>query len=176
MNGPGTDRPARPTAGAVDPLLLGLVSDCVAAAELYLEDIQVRRHSGREVLRVLLDSDSGVTMDEVAAASAAISTALDASGAMGQRPYVLDVGSPGVERPLVLLRHFRRNIGRLVRIRQTSGKVLQGRIVDAEGPGAGAPPTTVTIDREGQQLRLPVSVIAQAVVQVEFTDAGPQEG
>ena len=84
--------------------------------------------------------------DEVAEATRAISAGLDASDAMGEAPYVLEVGSPGVDRPLTAPRHFRHNVTRLVEVSRHSGDVLTGRLV-------GAGPTHVRVLVAGDQER-----------------------
>jgi ribosome maturation factor RimP len=151
------------------------VQRIVNGAAMDCEDVQLRRAGGQDVLRILIDTDGGVTLDEVASVSAAISIALDDGGAMGERPYTLDVGSPGVDRPLTLRRHWSRNTGRLVRVTSTTGEVITGRIVQAEGESRDAPPQAVTLDVGGAPRRVAVGDIARAVVQVEFTDTHLQE-
>ena len=60
---------------------------------------------------------AGVTLDDIAEVSRAVSEVLDANDdGMGRTPYVLEVTSPGVDRPLTEPRHWRRNIGRLVTV------------------------------------------------------------
>ena len=69
----------------------------------------------RSVVRVIVDSDGGVDLDAVADVSKAVSDALDEADPLGEQPYVLEVTSPGVDRPLTEPRHWRRNIGRKVK-------------------------------------------------------------
>ena len=157
------------------------------ALGLVIEDVAVTPVGKRRLVRVYLDRDlSGLaadddrspvpplTLDEVADATRAVSAALDESDAMGPQPYVLEVTSPGVERPLTEPRHFRRNVGRLVKVTGTDDAVLTGRLV-AAGPdgitlsvdGAkGAPATDHT---------LAFAEIARALVQVEFTRGADEE-
>ena len=87
-------------AGAVDPL---------AALGLDVEAVELTPAGKRRILRVAVDGDGGVTLDEVAEATGAVSTVLDASDVMGEQPYTLEVTSRGVDRPLTLPRHWRRN-------------------------------------------------------------------
>ncbi len=164
-------KPARDTIAAVR----AVVAPVVAAAGQDLEDVQLRPAGQRMVLRILVDTDSGVTLDGVSAVSTALSAALDDSGVMGSRGYVLDVGSPGVDRPLMLVRHWRRNTGRLVRIARTDGSTLTARIVGVRGAADDAPAQTVSVDLGGAVEELPAEEIRRAVVQVEFTDPQPLE-
>jgi ribosome maturation factor RimP len=114
-------------------LLLRVVED----TGLDLEDVAVTRVGHRAEVRVLVDKDGGVSLDDVAVASLAISTVLDlpaADAILGEQPYVLEVSSPGVDRPLVAPRQWRRATGRLVRVR-VSGAEITGRIVTADADG-----------------------------------------
>jgi ribosome maturation factor RimP len=142
---------------------------------LDLDEASLRRAGGRMVLRILVDRDGGVTLDDVAAMSNRVSAALDETDAMGELPYLLDVGSPGVDRPLTLLRHWRRNTGRMIRITRSDGSVATGRITGAAGPQDGAPPTSVAVESGGAATSIPAEQIRRAVVQVEFSDGGLEE-
>ena len=61
------------------------------------------------MLRVAVDKDGGVTLDDVADATREVNRVLDGSDVMGEQPYTLEVTSRGVDRPLTLPRHWRRN-------------------------------------------------------------------
>jgi ribosome maturation factor RimP len=93
----------------------------------------------RSQVRVLVDKDGGVSLDDVALVSQAISAALDstaeADAVLGPAAYVLEVSSPGVDRPLSEPRHWRRAHGRLVRATLAAGGEVTGRIVDVDQDG-----------------------------------------
>ncbi|WP_369134387.1 ribosome maturation factor RimP [Modestobacter sp. I12A-02662] len=102
---------------AVTTRLAGLVGPVVTTAGYDLEELVVRPAGQRSVVRVVIDRDEGVSLDEVAEVSRALSDVLDAEDdAMGRSTFVLEVTSPGVDRPLTLPRHWRRNTGRLVSV------------------------------------------------------------
>jgi ribosome maturation factor RimP len=86
-------------------------------------------------LRVVVDSDDGISLDDVATLSRTVSAALDDGEVMGAGPYVLEVTSPGVDRPLTEARHWRRATGRLVRAPLTAGGHIEGRVVSADDEG-----------------------------------------
>lgn len=96
-----------------------LLAPAVAAEGLDLEDVVVTPAGKRRLVRVVVDRDGGVPLDTVADVSNAIGAVLDESDAFGDAPYVLEVTSPGVDRPLTEPRHWRRNVGRLVRVSVT---------------------------------------------------------
>ncbi|HUW77233.1 MAG TPA: ribosome maturation factor RimP [Candidatus Nanopelagicaceae bacterium] len=124
---PGRSETADLIASALAPLL--------ATEKIDLESLEITPAGKRRVIRVLIDSDGGISLDQVAAVSKEVSAELDRldeSGQLGQNPYVLEVSSPGVDRPLTLARHWRRNISRLVKCSMTDGTTLHGRIVAAD--------------------------------------------
>ncbi|HTR69882.1 MAG TPA: ribosome maturation factor RimP [Mycobacteriales bacterium] len=121
----------------------------VTEAGYDLEDVAVSTAGRRSVVRIVVDRDGGVDLDAVAEVSRAISARLDEVDPGGSTPYVLEVSSPGVDRPLTEPRHWRRNVGRLVR----AGEV-EGRIREVSDDG-------VAIEVKG------------AVETVSFTDLGP---
>src|SRR5687768_13691585 len=94
--------------------LLHLLAPVVADHGLDLEDVVVTLAGKRRLLRVVVERDGGVGLDTVAQVSSAVSRSLDDSDVMGGLPYVLEVTSPGVDRPLTDPRHWRRATGRLV--------------------------------------------------------------
>jgi ribosome maturation factor RimP len=146
-----------------------VVAPLASRAGYDLEDVQVRRAGERLLLRILVDTDGGVSLDQVAELSRDISEALDGSGVMGERSYLLDVGSPGVDRPLSLLRHWRRNTGRLVRITGVDGAVRTGRIVSAVGGALDREPDSVVLDIDGTATTVTIGEVRRAVIQVEFS-------
>jgi ribosome maturation factor RimP len=95
----------------------------VTAAGYDLEDLTVSQAGRRSVVRVVVDRDGGIDLDEVADVSRSIGGAFDAANATGEHPYTLEVTSPGVDRPLTEPRHWRRNIGRKVEVDGITGRI-----------------------------------------------------
>lgn len=150
--------------------LTTVIEPVVATFGYDLEDLNVNPAGRRSLVRVVVDGDGGIALDDVAEVSKAISVALDEhDGVMGKSPYVLEVTSPGVDRPLSKPRHWRRSIGRLVACTQTDGSQFTGRIVDADDSGAD-------LDVDGQGRRLEYSAVRSARVQVEFHHNSPDRG
>lgn len=142
-----------------------MILPIVESAGYDLEDLSVARAGRRHLLRVTVDGDSGVSLDTVADLSRAISAALDgaesAGGEFTTTEYVLEVSSPGVDRPLTAPRHFRRNIGRLIQVRAGERQVT-GRI-EAAGE------RTVTLDVAGRAHEYGYADLGPARVQIEFS-------
>jgi ribosome maturation factor RimP len=138
-----------------------LVAPIVSPKGVDVEYVTLRRAGRRTVVVVALDSDGGITLDDVANYSRDISEALDEAEVMGDAPYTLEVTSPGVHRPLTLPRHWRRAATRLVRVQMADGTTVEGRILDSDD-------THVDIEVSGATRHIAMTDIDKAVVQVEF--------
>ena len=137
------------------------------AMGLDLEAVEVTPAGRRRVLKVAVDKDGGVTMDDVAEATKLVSETLDASDVMGERSYTLEVTSPGVSRPLTLPRHWRRNVGRLVKVTTQDGATVVGRVARAEDD-------VVTLEVDTRTRSVALDDVVKAQVQIEFNR--PKEG
>lgn len=155
--------------------LVQLLNPVVEGAGLDLEDVAVSPAGRRSVVRVVVDRDGGVPLDDIADVSRVVSEALDEldaaePGALGTS-YVLEVSSPGVDRPLTAPRHWRRNTGRLVRATLREGRQVTGRVTSADGGEDGV----VVLDVDGADQALPYAELTKGMVQVEFSRAGEAE-
>ena len=133
----------------------------LTSLDLDVEAVEITPAGKRRILRIAVDKDGGVTLDDVADATRQISSVLDESDAMGEQPYTLEVTSRGVDRPLTLPRHWRRNADRLVKVTTTDGETLEGRIATSDD---GA----VCIDVAGTIREIAYADITRALVQIEF--------
>ena len=169
---------ASPTRHATALALKESLAELVAELGADLEDVEVTAAGRRNRIRVVVDADAGIDLDAIAAISQAVSAALDdqdragvALEALGPYPYTLEVTSPGVDRPLTLPRHWRRNVSRLVEITLVGptgpATTLVGRITAADD-------THVTVDVDGEVRDIPLSAIDRATIRIEFTR--PDEG
>ncbi len=140
------------------------LSGPLADLGLDVEAIELTPAGKRRMLRVAVDRDGGVTLDEIAEATRVVSQAIDESDAMGEAPYTLEVTSRGVDRPLTLPRHWRRNEGRLVKVTTQAGETLTGRISRSDED-------TVAVDLSGTVRTVAYADVAKALVQVEFNRA-----
>ena len=153
--------PTRPDTRALRELLERVVGGLGGD----LEELVEQRAGSRRLIRLAVDRDGGVTLDDVAEFSKAVSAALDESDVMGETPYVLEVTSPGVGRPLTAPRHWRRAVTRLVQVDLREGGQLVGRVT-------GSDDEAVVLDVNGAAQRIEYARIAKAKVQVEFNRAG----
>ncbi|MCL2317060.1 MAG: ribosome maturation factor RimP [Actinomycetia bacterium] len=157
--------------------LTRLLGPVVARYGLELDAVELKRAGRRLLVRLSLDGDGpgggGPSLDQISDASKAISRSLDdAPDLTGDAPYVLEVGSRGVHRPLTRPAHYRRAAGRLLECRLQDGTSVTGRV-------GAADETSVTLDVGDGRRQIPYDRIARAVVQVELgrlpSDASGEE-
>lgn len=143
--------------------LLGLLDPLVTEAGFDLEDISVSGAGRRSLIRVTVDAEGGIDLDAVAVVSRVVSDAIDAdptTEALLAGSYVLEVSSPGVDRPLTEPRHWRRAVGRRVTA-QAAGRTVTGRVVAADDTG-------VTLEVEGTERTIGWDDLGRGKVQIEF--------
>ena len=144
-----------------DKRLAELIEPVVAAAGMDLESVRMSVAGKRRLLRIVVDGDRGVSLDDAADVSREISAMLDEANALGEVPYTLEVSSPGVDRPLTEPRHWRRAVGRLVKVKVTGEGTLEGRILAADADG-------VTLDLAGGERRFGQGELGAGAIQIEF--------
>ncbi len=140
--------------------LLDVLTEPLSARGYDLEDIEVSQAGRRSLVRVLVDTDGGVTLDAVAEATRLVSDLLDGHEVLDEQPYTLEVTSPGIDRPLTAERHWRRNIGRLVKV-NIAGNEFTGRITTATADSASVETA------EGEQ-QVSYAGVTSARVEIEF--------
>lgn len=186
--------------------LLQEAQEAVAPLRLVVDDLVVQRAGKRRLVRIAVDDDLSsldpgdettpvepVALDTVADATRLIDAALESSDAMGPAPYVLEVTSPGLSRPLTQPRHFRRNVGRLVTAQLRDGGDVTGRIAAAGADGVRLSDATGSglVAGSGQAGRtgsghdaggndpgerfVEYAALSRAQVQVEFNRPGAPE-
>ena len=155
-----------------------------ARAGYEIEDVVIDPRARPPRITVIADGDDGLDLDTIAELSRSASTLLDADNSIAGQ-YVLEVSSPGVDRPLTSEKHFRRARGRKVDIALADGTQVIGRV------GETSDDTLQLVVRDDRARDwtvrpVPIGDIVKAVVQVEFSpppkrelelavvDAGPQ--
>ena len=146
-----TERQTQELHDRLGPLISGLGFD--------LEDIHVTRVGRRTLVKVVVDVDGGLELDDVAEVSRAVDANLDGDDPFSGA-FVLEVSSPGIDRPLTEPRHWRRNVSRLVEV-EHAGRPITGRIVAADDLG-------VTLDVDGASVEAQHRDLGPGRVQIEF--------
>ena len=145
-------------------LISAAIRPAIEGEGAYLEELTITPAGRRSLVTVLVDSDKHLSLDEVTGISRAISEIVENLTELGETPFTLEVSSPGIDRPLILPRHFRKNVGRLVQITKTGGETIKGRITAADD-------ASVTVDESPVAL----SDIAKAVLEIEFKSLSEKE-
>jgi ribosome maturation factor RimP len=156
---PGGSRSA--VGPVADKRLAELIEPVIAAAGMDLESVRMSVAGRRRLLRIVVDGDHGVSLDDAADVSREISALLDEGNALGEVPYTLEVSSPGVDRPLTEPRHWRRAVGRLVKVKVAGEPAVEGRILAADADG-------VTLDLAGGARRFGQGELGAGAIQIEF--------
>jgi ribosome maturation factor RimP len=167
----GNSRHGSPPSGAVyadAERIAGLLEPAVTAMGMDLEDVRITSAGRRRLLRVVVDADGGVSLDDIALVSQRLSATLDRAAVLGEAPYTLEVSSPGVDRPLTQPKHWRRAAGRLVTVPLLSASgpgeipgAVTGRVLGADTAG-------VRLDVGGQIREFGYSDLGPGKIQVEF--------
>ncbi|WP_433279798.1 ribosome maturation factor RimP [Pseudonocardia xinjiangensis] len=160
-------RPAQ-DAGQPPEQLRGVLEPIVRDAGFELDQLDVRAAGRRHTIKVVVDSDSGIGLDDIAHLSRLVSAELDQHEHLIGGSYTLEVTSPGVDRPLTGPRHWRRAHLRQVAVRTREGVTFTGRV-----GRAGEDAVTLLVDGELRELRY--ADVDHAGVQVEFRPAPEAE-
>lgn len=176
MNGDSRHGPSRLHNGSADTeRIVGLLEPAVTAMGLDLENVRITSAGRRRLLRIVVDADGGVSLDDIAQVSREVSATLDRAAAMGEAAYTLEVSSPGVDRPLTEPKHWRRAIGRMVAAPlqpQNQGDgvgpaTVTGRITGADDRG-------VQLDVRGVSREFGYSELGPGKIQIEFAPLDSQ--
>ena len=144
------------------------ITPAIDAAGLYLEDVHMASPGNRRVVTVVVDGNANLNLDEVASITKEISAILDLAEFMGETPFTLEVSSPGIDRPLVLPRHWHKNIDRLVRSVMVNGEVVTGRVNAVHDESV----CVMVEGKSSKKVELPYVEIKRAQVEIEFNRKG----
>lgn len=161
--------------------LAEVISPLAAALGLDLESITVTRAGAKSAVRVAVDADDRPDLDQLEELSQAVSAEFDAretSGDLNFGPgYTFEVTTPGLDTPLTQVRHFRRNVGRLVTLTDGDGRTSTVRIAGVGAEDADSDGPTVWVIVPGAKKKDAPSVdgrrlasVAGALVEVEFSE------
>lgn len=141
-----------------------LIAPAVTALGYEMWGLEYLTHGGQTVLRVFIDSENGINVDDCAAVSRQVSAVLDVEDPISGE-YNLEVSSPGMDRPLFTLDQFQRYSGEQVKIRLRTPfegrRNFAGRLVGVEGD-------EVVVAVDDHEYLLPIELIDKASVVPQF--------
>ena len=133
------------------------ITPALEALGFYLEDVTIISAGRRSMLTIIVDGDTHLSLDQVTSATKAIGEIVESVQSLGETPFTLEVTSPGLDRPLTKVRHWQKNINRLVKVVLLDGLEIKGRIKDVNEVSA-------TIDEKN----ISYSDIKRATLEIEF--------
>ncbi len=137
---------------------------------LELVDVEIHKAGKGQIVRLFVDKPGGIGLDDLQSVSEEVSAILDAEDPIAE-PYTLEVSSPGLDRPLKTEADYQRFVGRLAKLSSYElvggRRHWTGRIVSCED-GVLA----LTLENEGEEIRIPCAKIAHGRLEVEFPRAG----
>jgi len=136
----------------------GLLEPVVRSEGMELIEVEYRRESVGWVLRLFIDRDDGITVEDCARISHVAGDLMDVADPI-RNPYHLEVSSPGLNRPLRKLEHFRRHIDEIIEVRALTPignrRNFKGVLVDVD-------PTRITMNCDGQVFEIPLPHLERA--------------
>ena len=134
-----------------------VITPAINALGFYIEDITITSAGRRSLITVIVDGDTHLSLDQVTSATKAIGEIVESIQSLGETPFTLEVTSPGLDRPLTKVRHWQKNINRLVKVVLLDGSEIKGRIKDVNEVSA-------RVDEKN----INYSDIKRATLEVEF--------
>lgn len=141
-----------------------LAANYLEANGIELVNITYRREQGRMTLRLLVDKDGGIRLGECEELNHYLSRILDEKGIIEER-YLLEVSSPGLDRPFRTERDYVRAIGKVIEL--TAFEPIDGRKTH-EGMLVGMDEESVVMESNGVSTVIPKNKIAMARLKIEF--------
>ena len=117
------------------------------------------------IVTCVVDGPTPLNLDQVTVVSRIISELLDSADVLGETPFTLEVTSPGVDRPLTEVRHWTKNLTRLIKSTLNDGSIITGRLTEFDETNA-----TLVENIKGRIKNHTVAFadIKRAVVEIEF--------
>jgi ribosome maturation factor RimP len=142
--------------------LTELLTPAIKTLGFVLEEIKVTPVGKRRIIAVIVDQeDKNPNLDQVTVVSREVSNILDNYSQLGDQPFTLEVTTPGVDRPLVLPRHWQKNLGRLVKVVKIDGQTVSGRISSVSDVSAA-------IEVAGKSVEVLFGDVKRAQIEIEF--------
>lgn len=150
---------------AIKDQIAELITPALQEAGYFLEEVNLVTPGNHRIVTVIVDGESALNLDQVTVASKLVSELVDEAAFMGETPFTLEVTSPGIDRPLTLPRHFAKNVTRLLKVTQTDGVVVTGRITSNTDSDVTL---SVVEKKERKEVVIALADIKRAVVEIEF--------
>ncbi|MHB8126475.1 MAG: ribosome maturation factor RimP [Desulfitobacteriaceae bacterium] len=141
-----------------------LIEPIIKEKGLELVDVEYIKEGAHWYLRLFIDKDGSVDLDDCSGVSHAVSELLDTANVI-QQAYMLEVSSPGLERPLKKTEDFQRFQGKLVVIK--TNKLFNG-YQEFSGYLRGLENEEIILEFEGKRMAIPRSIVKKARLSIQF--------
>jgi ribosome maturation factor RimP len=150
----------------VEQVVAGLAAQVAGEYGYELVELNVLGRGKRTLLRVFIDREGGVTLNDCEVFSRRFESLLDVEDPIAG-PYTLEVSSPGLDRPLRNLNDFRKSVGKLVRI-VTRESIHNRSFFVGRLEGVNGDLIRLSLQDSGEEVVLPVEVISKANLEIEL--------
>jgi ribosome maturation factor RimP len=150
-----------------------LLTPFLEEGNYFLVDIQVKATKTSQKVTILVDKDEGITIQECTSISRRLAKQLEELEVFAD-PYTLEVSSPGLDQPLVLLRQYLKNLGRNLKVALKTGEIITGELIEAkEGEITLQLPepkkkSKIPLDQALLRREIPMDTISKALVEISF--------
>lgn len=150
-----------------------LLNPMLEEGNFFLVDIIFKASRVSQKITILVDSDEGITIQECTSISRRLAKQLEELEVFTEA-YTLEVSSPGLDQPLVLLRQYRKNLGRNLKVTLKTGDVISGTLLEAnEGTIKLQLPlpkkkTKIPVDEASLLREIKLSDISKAMIEISF--------
>lgn len=150
--------------------IAGLVNSLLTKPEHFLVEVIISGNRIQKKVVVIIDGDQGVSIEDCAKLSRALSDQLD-QGDLISENYTLEVTTPGVDSPLQLKRQYKKNVGRGFKITLKDKSQIKGKLINSGDESIGMEYEEKTgkgKKKEIKTMEIPFDMIDKAFVQISF--------
>ncbi|MCF6299713.1 MAG: ribosome maturation factor RimP [Proteobacteria bacterium] len=150
-------------------IVTNIVESQFDADNVFVVDVEIKGKLGNQKILVFIDGDNGVTVDECSKISRGLSNELEEKDII-EGKYLIEVSSPGGDRPLTSIRQYSKHIGRELELVTKDNKKYQGRLLDVINEEIEISIKSGKIKKElnSQSLKVPIKNIDEARVVIRF--------
>ena len=148
--------------------IITMIEPLLAGSPYYLVEVQTSKSRINPKITVLIDSDTGISIDECGEISRQLDQQMEESALIGGA-YTLEVSSPGIEFPLSLLRQYQKNVGRSLKVVKTDGVEKRGILITVLDDHIVLQQEGIRKKKEeATEFVIPIAEISKAQVQISF--------
>ena len=150
-----------------------LLAPFLEEGNYFLVDIQIKASKVSQKVTILVDKDEGITIQECTSISRRLAKQLEELEVFAEA-YTLEVSSPGLDQPLVLLRQYLKNLGRNLKVTLKTGESVSGQLIEAEEESITLllpepkKKSKTPVDEASLKREIPVDQISKALVEISF--------